>query len=95
MYRGQKDDRKLVVDILTKSFQDNKSVNYVVKQDSKVSKRIESLMEYSFDMCDAFGEVWISDDRKGCALILLSDKKKTVPLWDAKLAFKSIGLEER
>ena len=41
-------DKPLVVDILSKSFNDNKSINYIVKQDGKREERLRKLMEYSF-----------------------------------------------
>lgn len=69
-------DKNLIVDILTKSFEDNKSVNYILKQDEKRIDRIRKLMEYSFEICNLFGEIFLSDDKKGCVLIMLSDKKK-------------------
>lgn len=95
MERAGRDERKLVVDILTDSFDTNKSVNYVVNQDVNRKDRVRSLMEYSFDMCNAFGEVWLSNDQRACALILFKDKQKTTIstiLWDIKLALKVIGL---
>ena len=95
MKRAGAHQKTLIVDILSKSFDDNKSVNYVVKQDAKRKQRIGGLMEYSFNVCHAFGEVWISDDEQACALILLPDKKQTTLnafLWDAKLALSVIGL---
>ena len=95
MIKADYKDRKLVVDILSRSFDDNKSVNYVIKQDGKRKERVRKLMEYSFDVCHLFGEVFLSDDKNGCALILLPDKKKTSfksILLDVKLIFKSLGL---
>lgn len=95
MKRAVAHQKTLIVDILSKSFDDNKSVNYVVKQDAKRKERIRGLMEYSFNVCRAFGEVWISDDEQACALILLPDRKQTTLnalLWDAKLALSVIGL---
>ncbi len=77
-------DKNLVVDILTKSFEYNKSVNYIIMQDGKRNKRIRKLMEYSFEVCFQFGKIFLSDDGKGCALIVFPDKKKTT--------FKSILL---
>jgi hypothetical protein len=74
MRRATVNDRQLVIDILKKSFDDNKSVNYVVKQDQKRKDRIKGLMEYSFDVCNAFGEVWMSEDLQACGLILFPDK---------------------
>lgn len=95
MKRAAAHQKTLVVDILSKSFDDNKSVNFVVKQDYIRKERIRRLMEYSFNVCHAFGEVLISDDEQACALILLPDKKQTTLnalLWDAKLALTVIGL---
>jgi ribosomal protein S18 acetylase RimI-like enzyme len=87
--------KKLVTEILSESFDTNLSVNYVVKQDNSRKARIKKLMDYSFEVCNAFGEVWISDDEQACALILLPDNKRTTLnalLWDAKLAISVIGL---
>jgi ribosomal protein S18 acetylase RimI-like enzyme len=88
-------DRQHVINVLTLAFDQNKSVNYVVKQDVYRVDRIRQLMEYSFEYCKAFGEVYLSDDAKACAFILFPDRKKTTfksILWDAKLASKVIGL---
>ena len=95
MVRANHKDKELIVDILAKSFDDNKSVNYIVKQDRNRAERLRKLMEYSFDVCDLFGEVFLSDDRKGCALIVMPDKKKTTLKslgLDAKLVTSVIGL---
>jgi len=89
-------DKNLVIDILTKSFDTNQSVNYIAKQDGKRLKRIRALMDYSFEVCYMFGDVFLSDDRKACALILYPDKKKTTLksiLLDIKLIFSCIGVE--
>lgn len=95
MKRAGIDQKSLVVGILVKSFDDNKSVNYVVKQDRNREARIRGLMDYSYDICNAFGDVWISDDARACALVLHPDKKRLTLssiLWDAKLAINVIGL---
>jgi hypothetical protein len=89
-------DKSLVIDILTKSFDTNQSVNYIAKQDGKRLKRISALMDYSFEVCYLFGDVFLSDDRKACALILYPDKKKTTLksiLLDIKLILSCIGVE--
>jgi len=94
MVKAEITDKNLVVNILTYSFADNKSVNYVIKQDKFRSKRLEKLMEYSFDYCWLFGEVYLSDDKKACALLVLPDKKKTTLksiLLDIRLAWSCIG----
>jgi ribosomal protein S18 acetylase RimI-like enzyme len=95
MQRAKLSDRGLVTDILTRSFIENKSVNYIIRQDEKKDRRIKGLMGYSFDICYLFGDVFISDDRNGCALIVIPDKKKTTlksVLLDVKLALSVIGL---
>jgi ribosomal protein S18 acetylase RimI-like enzyme len=89
-------DKALVVDILTKSFDTNESVNYIAKQDKNRIKRVSALMEYSFEECFMFGEVFLSDDEKACALVLYPDKKRTTVksiLLDVKLIFSCIGIE--
>lgn len=95
MRRGNINDKQRIIEILTEAFDDNKSVNYVVKQDRQRVERIKRLMEYSFNLCNAFGEVWVSDDREACALILFPDQKRTsldTLIWDFKLAVSVIGL---
>lgn len=95
MIEAGSNDKSLVIDILTKAFDNNKSANYIVKQDAKRIKRLEALMAYSFEMCFRFGKVYLSDDKKGCALILYPDKKSTLNsvLLDVKLILRAIGVE--
>jgi len=95
MIRACPNDKTLVVDILSSSFNDNKSVNYIVKQDNKRKQRLRKLMEYSFDVCSIFGHVFLSADKKACALVLMPDKKKTnlKSIWlDIKLITSCIGI---
>jgi ribosomal protein S18 acetylase RimI-like enzyme len=95
MKRVGVDKKKPVIDILSDAFNDNMSVNYVVKQDSHRKSRIRGLMDYSFNICNAFGEIWLSDDEQACALILFPDKKRTNLnsfIWDIRLALSVIGL---
>jgi len=95
MIKSTKSDKKLVVEILTNSFKDNQSVNYIIKNDEKRIDRIKALMAYSFDICFMFGEVYLSENKQACALVLFPDKKKfsLAATWaDIKLVFKSITL---
>jgi hypothetical protein len=95
MINANYEDKDLVVNILANSFEDNKSVNYIIKQDNKRSLRLKKLMEYSFDVCYLFGKILLTDDKKGCALIVLPDKKKKSfrsIMLDIKLIFSCIGL---
>jgi GNAT superfamily N-acetyltransferase len=94
MNKANAADKILIVDILSESFDNNPSVNYIIRQDDKRRKRIKALMSYSFDICSLFGDVWLTGDRKACALVLYPDQKKTTlkTIWlDIKLIFQAIG----
>ncbi len=65
MIRAEYKDRNRIINILAKSFDDNKSVNYIIKQDKKRVERMKKLMEYSFEVCYLFGDVFLTDDKKG------------------------------
>ncbi|MCE6989561.1 GNAT family N-acetyltransferase [Dyadobacter sp. CY323] len=87
-------DKGLIVSILTESFQDNQSVNYLIPADNKRLERIRALMEYSYETCRMFGKVYLSDDKSGCALISFPERKKTTlkSLWlEVKLILTGIG----
>jgi Acetyltransferase (GNAT) family len=95
MIKATNKDRDRVIDILAESFDDNQSVNYIVKQDKKRNQRIRNLMEYSFDICYLYGEVFLTNDKSGCALILFPDEKKNnlkSILLDIKLIVSCIGI---
>ena len=96
MKKADYKDKNLIVDILTRSFDTNQSVNYIVKQDKERIKRVGALMDYSFEVCYLFGDVFLSDDKKACALVLYPDKKKTSlksVLLDVKLITSCVGLK--
>jgi N-acetylglutamate synthase-like GNAT family acetyltransferase len=96
MRKANYQDKPLIVDILTQSFESNQSVNYVVNQNGKRINRIQALMDYSFEVCKLFGDVFISDDRKACALIMYPDKKKTslkAIMLDIKLIIQCVGIK--
>lgn len=95
MIKASYHEKGLVIDILTKSFDTNQSVNYIVKQDSQREKRVKALMDYSFEVCYLFGDVFLSENKKACALILYPDKKKTTfksILLDLKLILNCVGI---
>ena len=97
MIKAMNTDKAKIVEILTKSFIDNQSVNYIVKQDKKRLRRIKYLMDYSFEICWNWGEVYMSDDKKGAALIVIPQNKRTnlqAIFLDIKLAIKTIGLKK-
>src|SRR4051812_6519475 len=95
MKKAKIEDQALVIEILAHSFDENPSVNYIIRQDKKREERIRALMAYSFDVCQMFGEVWLSENRMACALVLYPDKKKTTlkTVWlDIKLVLKAVGI---
>ena len=96
MKQAKYKEKNLIVDILTQSFESNQSVNYIIPQDKKRIKRIQALIDYSFEVCYLFGDVFISDDNKACALIVYPEKKKTTLksiLLDVKLAIRCVGIK--
>ncbi|SDL85377.1 Acetyltransferase (GNAT) domain-containing protein [Pedobacter antarcticus] len=89
------DKKELVVSILIESFESNLSVNYIAGANNGKSKRIKALMEYSFEICYLFGDVYMSEDGLACALVLYPDKRKTTLksiMLDIYLLFRCIGL---
>lgn len=95
MIQATKNDKPLILDILNQSFDSNRSVNYIIPQDSKRTERIRNLMDYSFEVCYRFGRVYLSENREAVALILFPDRVKTSAatlFLDVKLVVTAIGL---
>ena len=65
MLKAQSKDRSSITHLLAQSFDDNKSVNYIIPQGRHRPGRLLRLMEYSFDYCQLHGNVYLSDDRQG------------------------------
>lgn len=77
MIKAGKKDKGYIIDLLVESFENNKSVNYIISGGDKKKQQIRALMDYSFEMCNKFGEVFFNEERTGCALVLYPAKKKT------------------
>ena len=45
--------KELIIDVLTDSFLENKSVNFIIKKDKNKRKRVEALMQYSYKYAEA------------------------------------------
>jgi ribosomal protein S18 acetylase RimI-like enzyme len=75
MKKARRSDKKIIVDILSTSFDDNKSMNYMVKQDRNRRDRIRHLMDYCFEVCLRNGDIYMSDDEKGCILVIKPERK--------------------
>lgn len=97
MKRATQNHKSIAVRILSNAFKGNQSVNYVVRLGPDRDRRIEQLIAYSFDVCLEFGDVWITDDDKGCALVFYPEKKivslKTIR-WDINLVINVIGFRK-
>ena len=89
MIKAKYSDKNTVVNLLSKAYDGNLGPNLIIKQDEKVAYRLTKLMEYIFEMCYMFGDVFLSDDRKACACLLYPDKKK-ISLKSIQLAIKLI-----
>lgn len=88
-------EKKLVVDIITEAFDDNKSVNYVIKQDRSRVSRIRGLITYSYNICKKYGAVFVNKDKNAVAMINLPHKKKFFLFsisQDVRLILKTIGV---
>ncbi|WPU91242.1 GNAT family N-acetyltransferase [Mucilaginibacter sabulilitoris] len=95
MIKATMNDKALVVNLLSRAFDANQSVNYIIRQDAKRARNIRILMQYSFEVCSRFGDIWLSDDCKACALVLYPHLKRTTltSLWlDLQLIFKAIDI---
>jgi ribosomal protein S18 acetylase RimI-like enzyme len=96
MIQAKNKDKELVIRLLVRSFKENQSVNFIVHRGDRKLDRIGELMGYAFRVCRLFGEVWLSNDRKACALVLYPDLKQASirSIWlDMRLAFQTIGLK--
>ncbi len=95
MIVANKSHKKIVRKILSSSFKENGSIKFVVKNDKTELKRIERLIDYSFEYGLTFGKVFLSEDHKSCCIMLLPEKKKTTfkfdVYWTAILVLKVIG----
>lgn len=95
MYKAEYSDKNIVVDILTRSNDANPGANLIIKQDRKRLLRLSKLMAHIFEVCYQFGEIFLSKDKKACALILYPEKRKgsvKSVLLDIKLVFQCIDI---
>jgi len=88
-------NRSHFINILVDAFEQNLSVNYIIKQDQKRLTRIRKLMEYAYTICERYGKVVTTEDGSCCALILFPDQKKfsfSSVLLDLRLIFGVTGI---
>ena len=88
-------ERQIVVDILSKSFDKNCSVNYLIPQNKSRERRLRRLMEYSFDYCTLFGKVLLTKDLNACALVVIPERERMTLkslILSVRLMFRTIGI---
>lgn len=88
--------KKEIIQVLTDSFLENKSVNYIIKKDNYKRKRVAALMEYSYSYAIAFGKVYQHKTQPAFGLLIDTSKKKTTLksiFWDFKFIFKCVGFK--
>lgn len=90
MLTATRKDSAEISAILIQSFNDNKSLNYLIPKDFDRIKKQQCLIQYSILSCLEFGKVYLSKDKQACALILFPDCKRLTlaALWrNLKLVF--------
>lgn len=94
MRRATAADKMIIIDLLAASFDANKSVNFLVREGTRRKQMMHALMDYAFETCRLFGQVWLSDDQRACALLIFPDTRKTSfrsVLLDLQLIRRCIG----
>lgn len=72
MIKAGKIHKERIIELLAECVDTNKSVNWIVKQDSKRKERIRDLMDYSFDTCIEAGQIYLTDDHNGVIICSMS-----------------------
>lgn len=88
------EDKPLLVDVLSRAFENNGSVRYVVGYGDGQMNRIRALMEYSVEICFHYGNIYLDSNRTACALILYPHRKRTTlrsVMLDVQLVLRAIG----
>jgi ribosomal protein S18 acetylase RimI-like enzyme len=97
MIEAGKIDKNLVINILAASFDTNKSVNFIVKQDKFRTWRIRKLMEHYFYLGLWFGKVLLNDNKTAAAIVIYPERVKPTPryiLAKLKLFFQCVGIRK-
>jgi ribosomal protein S18 acetylase RimI-like enzyme len=75
MIKAGKIHKERVIQLLAECIDTNKSVNWIVKQDSDRKQRIRHLIDYSFDACVDLEQIYLNDDENGVIISSMSDDK--------------------
>lgn len=95
MRLAKKGDKKKVIQIISEAFDNNPSVNWVIKNDIFRKQRIRVLARYAFNVANRRSGVYLSSDEEG-VVICYQYKKKKDDLFDyidqLYLALFAVGL---
>ncbi len=89
------EDEDNIIHVLTQSFKNNKSVQYITGTGKSQEKKLKVLINYSLKYALAFGKIYLTADKKACALVTFPHKTQTTfrtILWDLELVLLCIGL---
>jgi GNAT superfamily N-acetyltransferase len=78
MIQAGKIHKQIAIDILSECFENNKTINWIVKQDSKRRERIRDLIGYSFETCLESGLIYLTDNHAGVIICSMSHDKLPV-----------------
>ena len=97
MIRANRNDKQTVVEILFDSFKKNLAIRDMVNAQKNPSResKIRNLMKYCFELGMMQGEVFLSEDRKGCAIIIDPGRRRNsmkLVVLNVKLIFEAIGI---
>lgn len=85
---AQRKDKTRVIEILSKSFQNDPQINYILGSNVNHNKKMKRLMAYSFEFGLANGKVEISEDKNSVAIWKSSNSKKmTINLFYESILF--------
>lgn len=76
MRKAIKSDKEKVVKIICESFDTNPHVSFIVKNDVKRTKRMQSMANYAFQFGLRRNGVFLTDDALGVAIIFENEKVK-------------------
>ena len=88
------EQKQIVIDLISRSFDKDAGLNYLIPQDNRRNERIRSLVAYCLEVATRTGEVYLSDNDKSAALLIHPEKQlkwATTARLDTKLIWNAIG----
>jgi GNAT superfamily N-acetyltransferase len=75
MITAGKIHKEKVIELLAECIDTNKSINWLVRQDSKRKERIRALIDYAFDTCVDAEQIYLTEEQDGVIICSMSDDK--------------------